>query len=220
MKKLFFEVAHVGANVAVANCGGAMVGDSISKHRRSATSQKGRRNFLGIACFLLVGSSVLFFNSCVSTNKSFQSSPVIARNVTLDPIKADILVNESQKLNGESTLSYVLFFKIGKNKAFADGIQYSTDVAGGFNPMVAFRANIMNPVRSSAAYNALQDTDYDVLVHPTYETKRENYFFIFRRYTVKVSGYGGKYQNFRTEPQKVIILNNGRELVFPDKSDK
>ena len=170
--------------------------------------------FLGIVCFLLVGSYVLFFNSCVSTNKAFKSSPVVARNITLDPIKADIRVNESQKLNGESTLTYFLFFKLGMNKYFADGIQYSTDVAGGFNPMVTLRANIMNPIRSSAAYNALRDTDYDVLVHPTYETRRENYLFLVRKYSVKVSGYGGKYYNFRTEPQILVILNNGQELLF------
>ena len=46
MEKLFFEVAEGGANVAVANCGGAMAGDSISKHRRSSASQKGRGDFL------------------------------------------------------------------------------------------------------------------------------------------------------------------------------
>ena len=49
--------------------------------------------------------------SCISTNKGFQSSPVISRNVQLDPIKADIKVDEKTKLIGESTSTYLLMFK-------------------------------------------------------------------------------------------------------------
>ena len=130
-------------------------------------------------------------------------------------------VDESKKLHGESSLAYFLIFKIGKNKSFADGIEYSTDATArsGFNPIAAMRANIMNPIRSAAAYDALtQDgaENYDVLVHPTYEMKKENYLFIYRKYTVKVSGYGAKYSNFRTEKQKVVIIDGGHEYVFPD----
>lgn len=162
---------------------------------------------------------VLFFGSCITTNKSFQSSPVVSRKVELDPIKADIKVDESKKLHGQSSIAYFLIFKIGKNNSFADGIEYSVDASHGFNPIASMRANVMNPIRSSAAYNALQQADagdYDVLVHPTYETTRENYLFIYRKYTVKVSGYGAKYSNFRTEKQKVVITSSGKEYVFPD----
>ena len=63
MKNVIFrtsEVAEGGANVAVVNSGGAMVGDSISKHRRSATSQKGRRFFLRQVCSLLLALCVGF----------------------------------------------------------------------------------------------------------------------------------------------------------------
>ena len=48
MIKVVFEVAEGGANEAVANKDGAMAGDSISKHRRNATSQKGSGNFLNV----------------------------------------------------------------------------------------------------------------------------------------------------------------------------
>ena len=60
MKKLFFEVAQGGANVADANCGVAMVGDSISKHRRCSTSLKGRENLLRKVCFALLAASILY----------------------------------------------------------------------------------------------------------------------------------------------------------------
>ena len=54
----------------------------------------------------------IFFASCTTTNKGFQSSPVISRNVQLDPIKADLEVNESVKLKGESSATYFLIFRV------------------------------------------------------------------------------------------------------------
>ena len=56
MKRFVFEVAEGGANVAVANYGGAMEADTIyGKHKRrailngrSSTSQKGSGNFLNV----------------------------------------------------------------------------------------------------------------------------------------------------------------------------
>jgi hypothetical protein len=154
------------------------------------------------------------FSSCVTTNKAFQSLPVITKNVTLDPIKADIVVNEKVKLAGESTSKYFLFFRVGGDNNFADGIEYSADAK--FSLGSFFRAATLSKVRSSAAYNALQKGNFDVLVHPTYEMKVQNYLWIYRKYTVKVSGYGAKFTNFRTEPQKVVITSSGKEYVFPD----
>ena len=48
--------------------------------------------------FLVTCASALFLSSCVSTNKGFQSSPVIIQDVQLDPIKADIKVDTEVKL--------------------------------------------------------------------------------------------------------------------------
>jgi hypothetical protein len=153
------------------------------------------------------------FQSCVSTHKAYQSSPVIARNVELDPIKADIVVDESKKLIGSSSSFYFLFFRIGGDKVYADGIAYSTDTK--FTLGGLLRGSALNKVRSSAAYKALQTGDYDVLVHPTYEMKTLNFLWIFRKYSAKASGYGAKYNNFRTERQMVVITNSGKEYVFP-----
>jgi hypothetical protein len=38
-----------------------------------------------------------------------------------------------------------------------------------------------------------------------------------KEYAVKVEGYGGKYQNFRTEKQKIVYLENGKEIILQDK---
>jgi ABC-type amino acid transport substrate-binding protein len=155
-------------------------------------------------------------NSCVSTSKGYQSSPVISRNVELDPIKADIKVNEKDKLKGESTSTYFLVFRVSGDNTFADGIRYSTDanasVLSQINPLYAIKQNRMSEVRASAAYNALSKGEYDFLVHPNYTVTVENYL-LFKKYIVSVEGYGANYVNFRTEKSKVVVID-GKEYIF------
>lgn len=170
---------------------------------------------------VLICSIAIFFTSCVSTNKGFQSSPVISRNVQLDPIKADIKVNETTKLSGQSSSTYFLFFRISGDNTSADGINYSTDAGGSilsqFNPIKFMRTTKLNKVRSAAAFKALSTGDYDFLVHPNYTMTTKNYLGLVKIYECSVSGYGAKYQNFRTEKQKIVVLENGKELILQDK---
>lgn len=162
----------------------------------------------------------LLLTSCVSTNKGFQSSPVISRNVELDPIKADIKVNEATKLTGQSSSVYFLFFRVSGDNTSADGITYSTDAGGSilsqYNPIKLLRTAKLNKVRAAAAYKALSSGDYDLLVHPNYVMTTKNYLGIVKIYECTVTGYGAKYQNFRTEKQKIVIID-GKEYVFPEK---
>ena len=168
----------------------------------------------------LLAGVVASTTSCISTNKGFQSSPVISRNVQLDPIKADIKVDEKTKLTGESTSTYLLMFRISGDNTFADGINFSTDASAGLlqqlNPLKLAQAGRLAKVRGAAAYKALANGDYDFLVHPNYTTTVKNYLFI-KEYVVKVEGYGGKYQNFRTERQKIVYLENGKEIILQDR---
>jgi len=172
--------------------------------------------FLVVAAFF----GLVFMTSCVTTKKGFQSSPVISRNVQLDPIKADIKVDEENKLKGESSSAYFLFFRVSGDKTFADGINYSTDASANMvqqlNPLRLFQAGRLNKVRGAAAYKALNSGNYDVLVHPNYTTTVENYL-LFKRYNVKVDGYGAKYERFRTEKEKIVILEDGKELIIQDR---
>jgi hypothetical protein len=172
-----------------------------------------------ITILVAVLFSSILMTSCVTTNRGFQSSPVVSRNVELDPIKADIKVDEKTKIKGESTSSYFLIFRVSGDNTFADGINYSTDELAStlskLNPLKLAQAGRLNKVRGAAAYKALKTGDYDLLVHPNYTTTVENYL-IFKKYAVKVEGYGGKYENFRTEKQKIVILEDGTELILQD----
>lgn len=163
----------------------------------------------------------MFFASCISTNKGFQSSPVISRNVQLDPIKADINVNETTKLKGESSSVYFLFFRVSGDNTSADGINYSTDANAStlsrLNPIKVMKTAQLNKVRAAAAYKALSTGEYDFLVHPNYTTTTKNYLGIIKIYECSVSGYGAKYENFRTEKQKIVVLENGKEYILQDE---
>lgn len=171
---------------------------------------------------ILLAAVVLFglgATSCVTTNRGLQSSPVISRNVQLDPIKADIRVDESEKLVGKSTAAYVLMFRVGGDNTYADGINYSTDASAGItqmlNPLKLAQSTRLNKVRGAAAYQALRSGEFDVLVHPSYTTTVKNYWF-YKKYSVEVTGYGAKYENFRTERQKIVILEDGSEYILQD----
>lgn len=156
---------------------------------------------------LLITGVALSITSCgVTKSKGVQSSPVISRSVQLDPIKADIIIDENQRLKGESSSTYFLAWRITGDDTYAEGVRYSTN---------AFHYGRVGKIKSSAAYKALESGDYDVLVHPTYFVTVEKNFFI-HKYTVVVEGYGAKYANYRTEKQKIIYLDGGTELILQD----
>ncbi len=176
-----------------------------------------------ITKFVLVFAVAIFFASCSTVNKGMQSSPVISRNVQLDPLKADITVNDTKKLKGESNSSYFLFFRLNGDNKYSENIKYSaeTDVTsklfGFLNPFALFKriatGDAVGKVKAAAAYKALENSDADVLVHPTYTITEKNYF-IYYVFKAEVTGYSGKYNNFRTEKEKVIILEGGKEHNF------
>lgn len=175
---------------------------------------------------LLFIPALLILTSCVSTNKGFQSSSVISRNVQLDPIKADIKVDQSKKLTGESTSIYFLCFRIKGDNKYADGINFSSEAGiteklwSFLNPFTLFKriatGDAIGKVKKAASYKALENTDADFLMHPTYTITEKNFLIVYI-YKAEVKGYSAKYQNFRTEKQKIIITNDGKEYVFPEK---
>lgn len=138
----------------------------------------------------IIVSLMVLLNSCITTNKGYQSATVITRDIMTNPIKVDVEVNEKERLEGKSESQYLLFFQIKGNSHFADGITYSTD---------ANHTGKLEKIKSSAAYEALKGGGYDLLVHPTYVVKYKNVLGIYKQYVVTVRGYGGNYKNFRSD---------------------
>ena len=145
--------------------------------------------------------------SCVSLNKSYDSSSVKLTKVQLDPIKADLNIDETEKLTGTSKSNFFWIFKLSGDNSFADGVKF---------PGMSFGA--VNKVKSSAAYNALNSTenDFDIIVDPQYMVKVTK-TLLTTTINVTVEGYGGTYSNFRTEREKIVILDGGKEIILQDR---
>ena len=151
-----------------------------------------------LVAILLVG--------CTSTQTAFDSSPVNSKSVDLDPIKADINVNEDSKIKGSSKSLYFLCFRISGDKTYADvdlGEQkdLTSSILSLLNPFNWIYSGGESKTKSAAAYKALSKNNDDVIVHPNYTSTVTDYI-IFKTFEVNVEGYGAKYSNFRTEKQK------------------
>ena len=155
--------------------------------------------------YLFILTACVIFSSCMTTNKGYQSSPMKSMKVSQNEIKAEIDVDESGKIKGDSKSTYFLFFRISGDSEYADGINYSTSTLGQ-NPLALlnpfkllqaiFTGGAEEKVKASAAFNALDGTDADVIVNPTYLITRKNYI-LFYEYEVEVTGYAGTYKNFK-----------------------
>lgn len=170
---------------------------------------------------LTVTLIAILLASCSSTQTAFDSSPVNSKSVELDPIKADINVNEKSKIKGSSKSTYFLFFRISGDKVYADvdfdnQKDLTTSVLSLLNPFNWIYNGGESKTRSAAAYKALSKNNDDVIVDPNYTTTVKNYI-LFKTFKVDVEGYGAKYSNFRTEKQKLMLLQNGKEVLLQDR---
>jgi len=132
--------------------------------------------FIGLALFALVATS------CKSTVASTKSTPMSV-TANIRPLDADITVDVTKKISGESSALYFLCFRLKGDKKYAEGVDYST------------RTNLfsfaVSKAKSAAAYKAVIDSNTDVIVHPNYVVDVENYVF-FKKVNVKVTGFAGK----------------------------
>lgn len=163
---------------------------------------------------LSVALATILMTSCTTTHKGIHSSNVSTKNNTVwhEPLKADIVIDDQNKVTGTSSASYFLFFRVDGDKEQLEGVQYATTLSTEsflslLNPFKiiqkVFTGGAAEHAKNAAAYNAIEGKDADILVHPTYKIKTTNYL-IFNRYQVEVSGYLGQYENFRHERRERI----------------
>lgn len=132
--------------------------------------------FIGLALFALVATS------CKSTVASATSTPLsVTENIR--PLDADISVDVTKKISGESSALYFLCFRLNGDSKYAEGVDYSTKTS--------LFSSVVSKAKSAAAYKAVIDSNTDVIVHPNYVVDVENYVF-FKKVNVKVTGYAGK----------------------------
>ena len=134
------------------------------------------KNFL-IPAALVLGLASL--NSCTQLTQTARlaEGPVV---LGVDTIKAHVNVDTTTSLIGMSSTTHILgFIRLGDNE-FADYL--------GIN--LGFNRNTRE--KRAAVYQALEGTNADVLVNPKYIVREQRAFF-FRKTTVQVAGFGGKF---------------------------
>lgn len=123
--------------------------------------------------------------SCSSTRTGGLATPAYAPNAEINPIRANVEVDMTKKLEGESSSTYFLIFRTGGDNKFVEGMRYSTGAHYGR----------VGKTKSSAAYKAIEGTDADIIVHPNYVVEVQNFLF-FKKIKVNVTGYAGKFTKF------------------------
>ena len=134
------------------------------------------KNFL-IPAALVLGLASL--NSCTQLTQTARlaEGPVV---LGVDTIKAHVNVDTTTSLIGMSSTTHILgFIRLGDNE-FAD------------YPGINLGFNRNTREKRAAVYQALQGTNADVLVNPKYIVREQRAFF-FRKTTVQVAGFGGKF---------------------------
>ncbi|MGB0195794.1 MAG: hypothetical protein ACPF84_04610 [Flavobacteriales bacterium] len=134
------------------------------------------KNFL-IPAAIVLGLASL--NSCTQLTQTARlaEGPVV---LGVDTIKAHVNVDTTTSLIGMSSTTHILgFIRLGDNE-FAD------------YPGINLGFNRNTREKRAAVYQALEGTNADVLVNPKYLVREQRAFF-FRKTTVQVAGFGGKF---------------------------
>lgn len=141
------------------------------------------KNFLVVMCLLMAGA----MTGCSSMNMSASSMPLTAPIET--DVKADVKVGE--KITGQSSITQVLFFTLGADKEFADGVAY-----GGSSGSSLLFGGAVGNAKAAAAYKAITASGADLIVLPRYTVKEDNYL-LFKKIDVTVEGYKGTINSVR-----------------------
>ncbi|MCD8073066.1 MAG: hypothetical protein LUE10_07875 [Alistipes sp.] len=149
---------------------------------------------------LAVIAAALFSTSCTSVSRTGTSVPWAYSEVHPNRIKAELEFDTDKKASGQARVGYLFGMKISGGKKYAENVA-STD-----RSIFGRRGNM---IKSMAMYDAMHNTDYDIIVNPQYETTHRKILFgLYKQYDVKVTGYGAKITNLTQESESSVYLSN------------
>ncbi|MDA0303536.1 MAG: hypothetical protein MUP94_07920 [Flavobacteriales bacterium] len=126
--------------------------------------------------FLLAVISLAGCTQLTQTTKLAQGPVLLA----IEPVRAEVDVDTTETLIGISRTTYILgILRVG-NKEYADYPSLSFGLVGNTRE------------KRAAIYNAIEGRDLDVLINPKFMIQ-EKRAILFRKKTVQVAGYGGKF---------------------------
>ena len=126
--------------------------------------------------FLLTVISLAGCTQLTQTTKLAQGPVLLA----IEPVRAEVNVDTTETLIGISRTMYILgVIRVG-SKSYADYPSLSFGLIGNTRE------------KRAAIYNAIEGRDLDVLINPKFLIQ-EQHAVLFRRTTVQVAGFGGKF---------------------------
>jgi hypothetical protein len=133
-----------------------------------------------------------------------QSASMVYTDIKPDQIKANFDFNLKEKKVGEAKAIYLLgLIKLVGDNKYSDvkgiNIHDGTNLFSGiFSLLKSF--NRTEKVKSAAVYNAIKDSDADIIINPQFETEIHQILFgLIKTYKVKVKTYDGKIKELYQE---------------------
>ncbi len=128
----------------------------------------------------------LIVTGCSSIERSHNNRGI---DIKIDaPMHAQIDVDLSTELTGYAYGGYLFnVFKISGDKRYAPGMDYPNKKTGIF----AYMSRV-EKVKAAAAYNAIRQSNADVLISPQYVVEESHWNPFWKSVKVKVTGYAGK----------------------------
>ncbi len=134
---------------------------------------------------VIVVISLFSLSSCSTLSRTSASAPFAYTEVHPNEIRADLDFNTSDKIEGTVHVGYLFGIKVSGGREYAEVL--ST------NNSKSIFGQRGKRIRSMAMAKALKGADYDMIINPQYETRRNRILFgLWTRYTVTVKGYGAK----------------------------
>lgn len=169
-------------------------------------------SFMMIAFCLMLSIGV---SSCSSHRMTGHGAPMAYTDVKPDQIKADLDFNDSKKVTGEATATYLLgFIRLSGDRKYADVKHITVSTGGILERIGKFTKRNEDKTKSAAIYNALQGSDADIVINPQYEVEKVSTLLgLIKTYKVKVKTYTGKIEKLYQEKvdKKEYDINLKRE---------
>ena len=159
---------------------------------------------------ILLFIGTLYLSSCgvVKNSGKYHEKNVSNKEIHTDMLHADMEINEEEKITGDASATYFLFFRISGDNHYAD-------IKGG--GIVSPFSKTAKP-KQAAQYKALNSAKADFIAKPSYTIKKTTYLFgLMTRVDANISGYAGYYTNFKSVDPLERNLENAVNKKLVDK---
>ena len=169
-------------------------------------------------CAIAVAVSA-FLTGCSTQINSSDSGSMNIPAMTIGPVddfRPLYQVDSQKKVKASSDVKILFWlFTWGSDNAFADNATLSKEGENFLGKIFPF-LNAKETAAKAAFYKACKEAACDSIVAARYEITSDNYFFIYRKMTVEISGYPAKLSGVETVKAKQYYIDTKGDVVWLD----